>query len=47
VTLQAGAPDPHNRVGGIKNAVLVMDEVYTSLFKTSLKKGGFTNPNTP
>jgi hypothetical protein len=45
VTLQTDAPDPQNRVGGVKNAALVMDYVYRSLFLTSLKKGGFTNPN--
>jgi hypothetical protein len=45
VTLQPGAPDPYNRVGEIWARWLVMDEVYVKLFKTSLKRGGFTNPN--
>jgi hypothetical protein len=45
VTLQAGAPDPQNRVGGLINAMLVMDYVYKSQFLTSLKRRGFENPN--
>jgi hypothetical protein len=45
VTLQTGAPDPQNRVGGVKNAALVMDYVYKQLFLTSLKRRGFENPN--
>jgi hypothetical protein len=45
VTLQTGAPDPQNRVGGIKNAALVMDYVHKHLFLTSLKPRGFINPN--
>jgi hypothetical protein len=47
VTLQLGAPDPQNRVGELKARLAVLEYVYFTQFKTSLKPGGFTNPNTP
>jgi hypothetical protein len=47
VTLQLDAPDPQNRVGELKARLAVLEYVYFTQFKTSLKRGGFTNPNTP
>ena len=47
VTLQPGALDPQNRSGELWARWLVMDYVYRTQFKTSLKRGGFTNPNLP